>query len=89
MQPILVAGYKTTPQVELTETERSILAACLENPQDSKVLLEVAGYSTRTGNFKRSIAKLLQLGLLELTIPDKPTSRLQKYRLTEKEHLNR
>lgn len=70
--------------VELTEIERSILAACSESPQDSKVLLEIAGYNKRTGNFKRSMSKLLKHGLLELTIPDKPRSRLQKYRLTDK-----
>lgn len=71
-------------QVELTETERAILAACSETPQGSKILLEIAGYSTRTGNFKRSLTKLLTLELLELTIPKKPTSRLQKYRPTDK-----
>ncbi|MGJ8652326.1 MAG: ATP-binding protein [Opitutaceae bacterium] len=71
-------------QVELTEIERSILTACINHPQESKVLLEVAGYAKRTGNFKRSMSKLLKHEFLELTIPDKPTSRLQKYQLTDK-----
>lgn len=35
-------------------------------------------------NYKRHIQPHLEAGLLEMTIPEKPNSRLQKYRLTSK-----
>jgi DNA-binding PadR family transcriptional regulator len=53
-------------------------------PKSGKELLQKTGYGTRTGNFKRNLAKLIEHKFLEMTIPDKPQSRLQKYRLTEK-----
>ena len=40
--------------------------------------------SPRSGYIKRFLAELTEDGLIELTIPEKPNSRLQKYRLTEK-----
>lgn len=40
--------------------------------------------SPRAGFIKRFLAELTEDGLIELTIPEKPNSRLQKYRLTEK-----
>lgn len=45
-------------------------------------LLVAAGYSTRTGNFKRGWAKLLRERLLEMTIPDQPRSHGQQYQLS-------
>jgi ATP-dependent DNA helicase RecG len=35
---------------------------------------------------KRYLHPALSAGVLEMTIPDKPSSRLQKYRLTENGH---
>jgi len=71
-------------QVELLPIDMSLLTACLNKPMTAKELMIAAGYRTRTGNFKRSLKKLLQANLLELTISDRPRSRLQKYRLTDK-----
>ena len=45
-------------------------------------MMNVVGRQNRT-KFRDGIVKpLIEAGLLELTIPDKPNSRLQKYRLT-------
>jgi hypothetical protein len=38
----------------------------------------------RKSFFERYLKPALALGLLEMTVPDKPNSRLQKYRLADK-----
>ncbi len=68
----------------MTEIERKLLAACAQGPMSSPGLLQAAGYRSRTGNFKKALAWLLSEGLLEMTLPDKPRSRSQRYRLTAK-----
>ena len=46
-------------------------------------LMAVAGRTNRTKFRDQVIKPLIDHGLLEMTLPDKPTSSQQKYRLTE------
>ena len=62
--------------------EVAVLKACVEQPATGRELLAASGYATRTGNFKRAIERHLAMRLLELTIPAKPRSGKQRYRLT-------
>lgn len=58
----------------------------LQSLEEAKSLLEIMTEHGRTNRTKFRIRVLdpaLQSGLVEMTIPDKPRSRLQKYRLTD------
>jgi len=66
----------------MSDIEQRILVACSHESKSTPDLLQFLGYETRTGNFKRALSRLLALGCLEMTIPDKPRSKKQRYRLT-------
>ena len=66
----------------LQDWEIAMLRACVEQPATGRELLLASGYSSRTGNFKRAIERQRAMNLLEHTIPDKPRSSKQRYRLT-------
>jgi Fic family protein len=68
----------------VSEQVAKILKACFSTPQSKTQLLETAGLANAYLNYKRHIHPLIADGLLEMTLPDKPNSRLQKYRLTDK-----
>ncbi len=78
------SGVQSEAPVELSGTETKILRWLSDSPKGTKQLLTLLGYKQKTGNFKASMEHLLTEQLIEHTIPEKPNSRLQKYRLTEK-----
>ncbi|MCH7494335.1 hypothetical protein IIA16_06480 [bacterium] len=46
--------------------------------------MEKMGYSDKTKFRRKYIKPMLEAGLLAMTIPDKPKSRLQEYKTTQK-----
>ncbi|EFC92395.1 hypothetical protein Dpep_2373 [Dethiosulfovibrio peptidovorans DSM 11002] len=69
--------------VSLTSTERKILFALVEDEKSARELTKAAGYKSRTGNFKRSLEKLLSEKLIQMTNPENPKASNQKYVISE------
>jgi Fic family protein len=61
-----------------------VIAALKSGKLSVSQLVMALGLRSKTGALKRTINDLLAAGLIEYTIPEKPTSRLQMYRLTSK-----
>ena len=67
----------------LSGDQVEVLCICVAETSISE-LMDSAGRTNRT-KFRNSILKpLMQTGLIEMTIPDRPRSSNQKYRVTEK-----
>jgi len=62
----------------------AILQNLEKEPLSAAELAVGLNLQSKTGAFKRTLQELIDSGMIEYTIPEKPTSRLQKYRLTEK-----
>ncbi len=62
----------------------SVLEACRNSPLKSKEIQEIAGIRHRESFQRNYLDLLLREGWVTRTIPDKPTSRNQKYQITEK-----
>ncbi|MBN2577283.1 MAG: DUF4062 domain-containing protein [Deltaproteobacteria bacterium] len=61
-----------------------VLATCVREPQSRQALQDSAGIRHRETFQRNYLDLLLARGLIERTIPGKPTSRLQRYRITRK-----
>ncbi len=71
-------------QVDLSDVQLAVLQALEYKSLSRKEIFAVIGMSSDSRSFKRNMEPLLTAGLMEMTLPDKPSSRLQKYRLTAK-----
>ena len=75
--------HKDKRQVDLSDTHRAVLKLLKNKTLPRKEIFAAIGMNGDSRSFKRHIEPLIEMGLIEMTVPDKPNSRLQKYRLTE------
>ena len=61
-----------------------IIRALIKAPLSMAELINILGLKSKTGAIKRSVGELLSTGYISYSFPDKPNSRLQKYRITKK-----
>ena len=87
LRMILDTVTTTAPQVspQVTPQVGELLAA-IRGEMGREALQSALGLSDRKSFRERYLKPALADGLIEMTIPDKPNSRLQKYRLTNKGH---
>ena len=76
--------HQVKHKVELTATQLAVLKSLENKTLSRKEIFAVIGMNGDSRSFKRHIMPLLTEGIIEMTVPDKPNSRLQKYRLTDK-----
>ena len=68
---------------QVTDKLMQILGFCVESHSRNDILNKI-GLTNQFKNYRKHIEPLLKLGLIELTIPDNPKNRNQKYITTEK-----
>ena len=71
-------------QVRLSETELKILEICQKYPAGNKEILAALGYKSPSGNVKRALKRLREIGIIAYSIPQKPRSQHQQYNVTER-----
>ncbi|MBI3615352.1 MAG: DUF4062 domain-containing protein [Candidatus Omnitrophica bacterium] len=80
-KPPVQVGHQVGTKSALSRHQVEILRKCMEE-QPVTTLMAIAGRADRTKFRNQVLGPLLAEGLLSMTIPDKPRSSRQRYRLT-------
>jgi len=90
------AGAKAQPEsgtsavpVQYESLSTRIRALLKKGPLSVSELSRRLGQKRVSGHLKNTLSRMVSASTVEFTIPDKPNSRLQRYRLTEKERTGR
>lgn len=88
-KPVTQSGPGQDPGGQLESRLESALAAKVmlairDQPLGKAAIAPILGHKTVSGELHKQIKRMVDGGLIEPTTPEKPTSRLQKYRLTVK-----
>ena len=65
-------------------TAIKIMLALTDHELSMSKIADALGHKAISGEVKKQIKELLSLGFVEMTLPEIPNSRMQKYRITEK-----
>ena len=76
-------GAPSTPATALTPDKLTVLHQMETATASRAEIMSALGITNQTRAFQRHVEPLIDAGLVERTIPDKPTSRLQRYRITD------
>lgn len=84
LQMLLNAASGAQPKARSRAQSDIVMNALADKPLAANELITRLNLRSKTGAFKRTVKTLLDQNIIEYTIPDKPNSRLQQYRLTDK-----
>ncbi|MBP5787179.1 MAG: ArsR family transcriptional regulator [Kiritimatiellae bacterium] len=87
MTPVVtpvVTPVEKPSETLIDEVQRKVLVALCDGVMSTSELARAVGISQAKNMRRRYLRLLLDMRFVEYTVPQKPHSRLQKYRLTEK-----
>ena len=78
-----VSNQANNSNHHFTKTQKDIINFC-SIPRSAKEIMDRIGISNQSANRRRHIMPLVEMNVLEMTIPDNPNDRNQKYRKRKK-----